>query len=142
MNNHTPSLKSTFTFTEICTAEVISVIRNLKTSKSTGIDNIPAKILKVSANIIGPSITKICNISLNSGIFVDEWKMAWVLPIYKSDDKRKCENYRSISILPIISKIFERCVFNQVYTYLNENTLLSKYQAGFRLKNSLIKLFN
>ena len=52
MNNHTPSLKSTFTFTEICTAEVISVIRNLKTSKSTGIDNIPAKILKISANII------------------------------------------------------------------------------------------
>jgi hypothetical protein len=61
-----------------------------------------------------------------------------VLPIYKSDDKRKCENYRPISILPIISKIFERCVFNQVYTYLNENTLLSKYQAGFRPKNSTL----
>ena len=134
MNNHTPSLKSTFTFTEICTAEVISVIRNLKTSKSTGIDNIPAKILKIFPNIIGPSITKIFNISLNSGIFVDEWKMDLVLPIYKSDDKRQCENYRPISILPIISKIFERCVFNQVYTYLNENTLLSKYQAGFRPK--------
>ena len=134
MNNHTPSLKSTFTFTEICTAEVISVIRNLKTSKSTGIDNIPAKILKTFPNIIGPSITKIFNISLNSGIFVDEWKMDLVLPIYKSDDKRQCENYRPISILPIISKIFERCVFNQVYTYLNENTLLSKYQAGFRPK--------
>jgi hypothetical protein len=52
MNNHTPSLKSTFTFNEIFTAEVISVIQNLKTSKSTGIDNIPAKILKISANII------------------------------------------------------------------------------------------
>ena len=77
--------------------------------------------------------------SLNSGIFVDEWKMAWILPIYKSGDKRKCENYRPISILPIISKIFERCVFNQVYTYLNENTLLSKYQAGFRPKNSTLR---
>ena len=59
MNNHTPSDKSTFTFTEICTAEVISVIRNRKTSKSTGVDNIPAKILIISENIIGPSITKI-----------------------------------------------------------------------------------
>jgi sarcosine oxidase/L-pipecolate oxidase len=64
--------------------------------------------------------------------------MALVLPIYKSDDNRKCENYRPIPVLPIISKILERCVFNQVYTYLNENTLLSKYQAGFRPKNSTL----
>ena len=62
--------------------------------------------------------------------------MAWVLPIYKSDDKHKCENYRPISILPIIGKIFERSVFNQVYSYLNDNSLLSKYQVGFRPKNS------
>jgi sarcosine oxidase/L-pipecolate oxidase len=64
--------------------------------------------------------------------------MALVLPIYKSDDNRKCENYLPIPVLPIISKILERCVFNQVYTYLNENTLLSKYQAGFRPKNSTL----
>ena len=62
--------------------------------------------------------------------------MAWVLPIYKSDDKRKCENYRRISILPIIGKIFERSVFNQVYSYLNNNSFLQKYQVGFRPKNS------
>ena len=55
---------------------------------------------------------------------------------YKSDDKRKCENYRPISILPIIGKIFERSVFNQVYSYLNDNSLLSKCQVCLRPKNS------
>ena len=130
-NNLSPTLESIFKFTEISTLEVISEILNLKASKSTGIDNIPAKALK-----IGPSIITIFNTSLKTGIFVDEWKMAWVLPIYKSDDKRKCENYRPISILPIISKISKRSVFNQVYSYLNDNSLLSKYQVGFRPKNS------
>ena len=55
---------------------------------------------------------------------------------YKSDDKRKCKNYRPISILPIIGKIFERSVFNQVYSYLNDNSLLSKCQVCLRPKNS------
>ena len=135
-NNLSQTIESIFKFSEISTLEIISEIRNLKASKSTGIDNIPAKVLKLSADIIGPSIAKIFNISLKSGFFVHEWKMASVLPIYKTDDKRKCENYRPISILPIISKIFERSVFNQVYSYLNDNWLLSKYQAGFRPKNS------
>ena len=137
-NNLSQTIESIFKFSEISTLEIISKIRNLKASKSTGIDNIPAKVLKLSADIIGPSIARIFNISLKSGIFVHEWKMAWVLPIYKTDDKRKCENYRRISILPIISKIFERSGFNQVYSYLNDNSLLSKYQAGFHPKNSIM----
>ncbi len=58
--------------------------------------------------------------------------------IYKSEDRKKCENYRPISILPIISKIFERSVFNQLYEFLNANSLLSKHQFGFRPKNSTL----
>ena len=95
-------------------------------------------MLKLSAEIITPSLTWIFNFSIKTGIYVDEWKKAWVLPIFKSDDRQKCENYRPISILPIISKIFERSVFNQLYNFLNENSLLSKYQFGFRPKNSTL----
>ena len=51
---------------------------------------------------------------------------------------KKCENYRPISILPIISKVFERSIFNQLYQFLNENSLLSKHQFGFRPKNSTL----
>ena len=65
-----------------------------------------------------------------------DWKRARVTPIYKSEDKKKCENYRPISILPIISKVFGREVFRQMYHYLSENSLLSRYQSGFRPKHS------
>ena len=67
-------------------------------------------------------------------IELDDWKKAWVVPIYKSENRKKCENYRPISILPIICKIFERSVFNQLYEFLNSNSLLSKHQFGFRPK--------
>ena len=127
-----------FKFSEINQHEVFLQLDKLKTSKSTGIDNIPARALKISAVIITPSLTWIFNSSIKTGIYVDEWKKAWVLPIFKSEDRQKCENYRPISILPIISKIFERSVFNQLYTFLNDNSLLSKYQSGFRPKNSTL----
>ena len=93
-------------------------LSNLKVSKATGMDNLPAKILKISSYLIAPSLTVIFNMSLKSGIYIDEWKMARVIPIYKSENRSKCEKYPPISILPIISKVFEREVFNQIYRYL------------------------
>jgi hypothetical protein len=93
-------------------------LRNLKANKYTGLDKIPVKILKLASDIIAPSLTFIFNLSLATGIYVDDWKHARVTPIYKSEDiKKKCENYRPISILPIISKVFGREVFRQLYHY-------------------------
>ena len=70
--------------------------------------------------------------SLSTGIFVDDWKDARVNPIYKEGSRRNIGNYRPISILPIVSKVFEKEVFRELYQYLNENSLLSKFQSGFR----------
>jgi hypothetical protein len=64
-------------------------LRNLKANKSTGLDKIPAKILKLASDIIAPSLTFIFNLSLATGIYVDDWKRARVTPIYKSEDKKK-----------------------------------------------------
>ncbi len=102
------------------------------------LDAIPAKILKLAAHIIAPSLTHIFNLSLQSGIYVNDWKRARVTPIFKSEDKSKCENYRPISILSIVSKVFEKEVFRQMYTYVNESNLLSKYQSGFRPQHSTL----
>ena len=99
-------------FSPILVDNVISTLKALK----TGLDQIPAKILKLSVDIVAPSLTFIFNLSLTAGIYVDEWKQARVTPIYKSGDKRLCENYRPISVLPIVSKAFEKEVFRQVYT--------------------------
>ena len=132
------SPETLFTLSEISEYDVFLLLSNLKSSKSTSIDSIPARVLKISAEIISPSLTWIFNLCIKTGVYIDDWKKAWVIPIYKSEDRKKCENYRPISILPIISKIFERSVFNQLYEFLNANSLLSKYQFGFRPKNSTL----
>ena len=120
------SQNTSFHFSQIEIHNVYSILNNLKANKSTGLDKIPAKILKLSAEIIAPSLTYIFNLSLASGIYLNEWKRARVTPIYKSEDKTKCENYRPISILPVISKVLEKEIFRQVYGYLTDNDLLSK----------------
>ena len=113
----------------------MSTLRGLKANKTTGLDKIPPKILKLSASIVAPFLTYIFNLSLVTGIYIDDWKRAGVTPIFKSGDRRQCANYRPISILPAVSKVFEKEVFHQVYGYLTENCMLSKFQSGFRPKH-------
>ena len=132
------SQNTSFHFSQIEIHNVYSILNNLKANKSTGLDKIPAKILKLFAEIIAPSLTYIFNLSLESGIYINEWKRARVTPIYKSEDKTKCENYRPISILPVITKVFEKEVFRQLYGYLTDNDLLSKHQSGYRPKHSTV----
>ena len=81
--------------------------------------------MRVAADVIALFLTFIFNLSLSTGEFVDDWKLA-------------IGNYRPISVLPIISKIFELEIFQQLYKYMNENNLISKFQSGFRLGYSTI----
>ena len=105
---------STFEFKMISTCEVQSVLKKLKTSKSSGQDKISIKLLKDSTDVSLTYLTHMYNCSLLSGIFPDEWKLARVSPIYKSGDKQECENYRPISVLSVAAKIFERLVCGQL----------------------------
>ena len=127
-----------FKFSPIPVDNVVSTLRGLKANKTTGLDKIPPKILKLSASIVAPSLTYIFNLSLATGIYIDDWKRARVTPIFKSGDRRQCANYRPISILPAVSKVFEKEVFRQVYGYLTENCMLSKFQSGFRPKHCTV----
>ena len=130
--------KEYFHFSDITIDNVFIRLQKLNASKATGMDGIPAKILKVIASFIAPSLTFIFNLSIRTGTYIDEWKLARVIPIYKSEDKRKCENYRPISVLPIVSKIFEGEVFSQIYSFLNRHAPLSKFQSGFRPKHGTL----
>ena len=86
---------------------------NLNVRKSTGLDNIGPRILKLSANIITPSLEFIINKSISTGKFPSVWKEAKVKPMFKNGNKEDVNNYRPISILPTISKIIEKWVENQ-----------------------------
>ena len=98
-----------FHFSQINVSSVtLTLTLNLKANKATGLDKIPAKMFKLLSDIIAQSITAVFNLSLGTGMHIDEWKHARVTPIFRSDDRRKYKNYRPISILPIISKVFEK----------------------------------
>ena len=90
--------------------------------------------------IILPNCLKKLNIIVNksicTGIFPEKFKIAKVIPLYKKDDYKSFGNYRSISLLSSISKIFEQVAFNQLHTYLTSNDLVYESQYGFRRHHS------
>ena len=125
-----------FKFREVTLQETLKILKSTKSSKATGIDTIPAKVIKEIAEEIAPPLTFLINKSLEHGIFPSAEKIAKITPLYKSGDRSNTDNYRPISILNIISKVVERVVFDQLSNYLEENNLLSDYQYGFRKKRS------
>ena len=77
-------------------------------------------------------MTYIINQSITLSTFSHEWKIARVIPPFKNGKRSLPGNYRSISVLPAISKVMERILYNQLYEYLTANNVLSEYQFGFR----------
>ncbi|KAK3094300.1 hypothetical protein FSP39_000043 [Pinctada imbricata] len=116
--------------------EVFNLLNKLNVNKSAGIDTLGPRILKIAAGIITKPITSMINMSIFTGVFPEKLKTAKVTPIYKKGDKSDPSNYRPISILPTISKLFERHITTQMYDYLKENDLLMKEQSGFRKSHS------
>jgi hypothetical protein len=116
--------------------EVKKILTSITTKHSSGYDNLSTCLLKKISPLIIGHITAIINQSFFTGIFPDKLKIAKIIPLYKKDDPQKLENYRPISILPAISKLFEKAVFIQLYKYLNTNNLLYKNQYGFRTLHS------
>ena len=127
-----PQISSSFFLKPILEQDVIYKLRNLKDSKSSGVNHIPNKIIKLCNSIIAPILTKLYNNSIKQGIFPDILKVAQIVPIFKSGSKHKICNYRPISILPSFTKIFEKCLYEQISSYLTEKSILIPQQFGFR----------
>ena len=111
--------------------KVFKLLNGLSSSKATGLDKTSSKVLKAAACTIAPSLTYIFNNSILTCCFTFDWKMARLLPVYKKGPRSLPENYRPISILPAASKLMERIIYDQLYRYFNENSILSKKQFGF-----------
>ena len=106
---------NTFGFKLITEKDVLEIIGSLKSKNSSGFDSISNNMLKSIKETISPILAIIINQSISTGIFPKRLKVAKILPLYKKNDKSKLENYRPISLLPSISKIFEKILFTWIY---------------------------
>ncbi len=115
---------------------VILTIKHLNITCSVGSDGIPLRFLEDALYVIVFYKTCIINSSLVTGKFPTQWKHANVIPVFKSGDINVVNNFRPISLLPILSKNLEKTVANQLQCYLESKQLLSSSQHGFRLRLS------
>jgi hypothetical protein len=125
-----------FKFQLVTSETVGKAIDNLKSKTSTGTDGLSNKLIKSIKQEILEPITTIVNQTFSTGIFPDRLKLAKVVPVYKKDNENIFNNYRPISLLPSLSKIFERLMHNQLHEYFTTNNLYLNSQYGFRSMHS------
>ena len=133
---------NTFSFSLITVEDIIYEINLIDITKATGYDNMPAKIIKLSTNVIAPYLTNIFNHCIIINTFPDELKLAEVFPCFKKEEVHLKENYRPISILPVVSKIYERILCKQIIIYMNSklSPLLCGFRKGYNTQHPLIRL--
>uniref|UniRef100_A0A1X7SGD0 Uncharacterized protein n=1 Tax=Amphimedon queenslandica TaxID=400682 RepID=A0A1X7SGD0_AMPQE len=117
--------------------EVYEILSSLNSTKAMGIDKINSNFLKKCALPLTPPLTILFNLSLSSGSIPLEWRSHLVKPIYKSGDSTSGYNYRPIALLPIVSKVLERIVYNRLIALVGVN--LSPMQFGFLPQRSTVQ---
>ena len=120
------------------TDKVLSLLNKLNKSKATGLDMTSAWLIWEYEDLICIPICNIFNRSIGQGIFPDDWKCARVGPLFKAGDRNDVNNYRRISVISVVAKVFERIVYDQLYAYLEEHSIICKYQSGFRSTHTTV----
>ena len=120
----------------VTAVEIYIYLQALDNRKAHGFDNLPIRMLKDAAHIISKPLSYIFNLSLENGVFPDFLKTAKVTPIYKKGSREEPGNYRPISVLPIVAKVFEKIVNKRLIEFLDSHDILYKHQYGFRKKYS------
>ena len=125
-------------FSPTTESEILEICKSLKNTYSCGFDNLSCNMLKQIIFSIVKPLVHIFNLSLSSGDVPPKLKIAKITPIHKKDDPHMFNNYRPISVLPAISKLLEKCVYNRFYSFLVKNNVLSNCQYGFRRNHSTV----
>ena len=127
---------SNFTIPYITVQEVGKLITNLSNSKSLGPDNIPVNIIKISLPFIIEPLTYFYNLCIDKNVFPISLKEAKVIPLPKTKEVTQPKDLRPISLLPVLSKPFEKHIHKHMYNHLDKHNLIHQHQSGFRPKHS------
>ena len=108
---------------------------NLNSSKACQNSDIPTKVIESNSDIFTDALYSEFNRSLENSVFPPSMKLANVPPVHKKGNRLEKDNYRPVSILPNLSKVFERCIYNQIAQFFDK--ILSKHRCGFRKSHSV-----
>ena len=136
-NTHlTSPCTSSFYFQYKNPSSILKIIQGLKPKTSAGYDHLSSKVLKDIADVVSTPLSIIINQSICSGIFPSKLKIAKVIPLFKKGDIQLFGNYRPISLLSSVSKVFEKAAYGQLYEYFSSHALFYDSQYGFRKYHS------
>ena len=111
---------------------VLKFLQNVDENQAASLDNLSRKFLKDGATVLAEPISQICNLSIKYSTFLSDCKIAKLKPQFKTGSKTASKNYRSISLLLLVSKITEKVIHNQTQSFLDKNDIIYRYQSGFR----------
>ena len=129
-------LTNSFVFTPVDELEIQKIICQLNKNKASGPYSIPTIILQSIKNIISKPLCDLINLSFTSGAHPDLLKIAKVTPVFKKGSRLTISNYRPISLLSNLNKIFEKVISERVYDFLEKYDCIYNLQFGFRKKHS------
>ena len=137
---------SAFSLTSVHPDEVDKIVSNLSNSSSFGLYMIDTYIIKLIKPDILPALTHILNLSIATKVFPSSWKKSKVIPLYKKEDLLDPKNYRPVAIIPILSKVLERVIFNQMVSYLTAHSLIHPnhhaYRANHNTTTALLTMYD
>ena len=121
-----------FKFYVVSEKTVLKLLQDLDENKAAGLDNLSGKFLKDGATVLAKPISQICNLSIKYSIFPSDCKIAKLKRKLEKGSKTDPKNYRSISLLPLVSKLIEKGIHDQTQSFLDKNDIIYRYQSGFR----------
>ena len=122
--------------------QVLCALESLKTSKATGNDAIPAKVLKLGARELATPLTKLYNSCISSGKWPSEWKRGEWIPVFKKDDHLDKENYRPVTVLSAVDKVFEQLISKQITSQFESrlSDCITAYRKSHSCETTLVSL--
>ena len=134
-----PAIENTIFLHDCDPEELLEIIRKLDNSKAS---DIPIRVIKKSAHIISPILSKYYNILMKAGVFPGILKIGKITPVYKKGNPEDLGNYRPVSTLPIFGKIFEKVIYNRLYSFALSQNIINENQFGFRESHSTSHAIN
>ena len=128
-SKHTNNILDTTGFSN---EDICKIIKNVNSNKAHDLDMISICMIKICGISIYKPLEIIFQNCLRSGKFPSEWKKANVVSTFKKGDKQCIKNYRPVSLLPVCGKVFERLLYNKMFSFFSKNDLISPKQSGFR----------